>query len=315
MSPDITTSTTNSNLTVSANGTGDVVVSGDADTNLQVTFGVAPGVDMAAITNTGFGTSTDTVDGVSIDFTNAGSGAITNAGLHVLVTSNNTNASSNLYGIEIEDLSSGGENANEIALRIGIGWDQGIVIESGGSTNQGLVYSGAGRPTKTITLSPEYAGAVLTASNSATTNGSMTSDASHSAEFRTYYQWASTQTQIQDYTVAVRVKLPKDFDSWATGTTMQINYQNASAVSATNALDVYIYNPGDSASLPVYFSTGNVSSSWTTINLTSSQLDNDASPDWDAADESVIIYLKMKASGTVNETRIGDIVINYLAKF
>jgi hypothetical protein len=79
-----------------------------------------------------------------------------------------------------------------------------------------------------------------------------------------------------------------------------------------------MYNPGDSASLPVYFSTNNVSATdktWTTVNITSTQLDNGASPDWDAAGETAIIYLKMKASGTFNYTQIGDIVLNYLAKF
>jgi len=270
---------------------------------------------MVEITNTGQGTSTTAIDGMSIDFTNAGSGAITNAGLNVLVTSSNTNASSNLYGINIENLTSGGEAASEIALRIGSGWDNGIVIETGSNDGTGLVYSGSGRPTKRITLSPEYAGATLTASNSATITGDMTSDASHSASFRNYYQWSSTSDPIQDYTVAIRVTLPKDFDNWTTGTTMTISYQNASSVADTNKVDAYIYNPGDSASLPVYFSTANNSATWTTIDLTSFDLDDGTSPDWDGADETVLIYLKMYASGTVNETRIGDIVIDYLAKF
>jgi len=192
------------------------------------------------------------------------------------------------------------------------------VIASGNNDGTGLVYTGPGRPTKTITLSPEFAGAVLTASGSATTNGSMTSDASPSAALnRTYYEWTSTATSLQDYTIAVRMKLPKDFSAWPTGTAMSINYNTGSANTATNGLDVYIYNSVDDANgRAVYFSTNNVSAkTWTTLNFTGAQLDDNGSPDWDAPDETVTVYLKMKASGTYNYTQVGDIVLNYLAAF
>jgi hypothetical protein len=182
--------------------------------------------------------------------------------------------------------------------------------------NGGPTYAGTARPTKTITLSPEFAGSILTASGSANTNVSMTSDASPSANFRTYYELTSTSNPIQDYTVAVRVTLPSDFSDWATGNTMTIAYQNASSASTANKVDAYIYLTSDSSGNPVYFSTANVSTTWTSINLTKGQLNNSHSTDWGtAAGQTAIIYLKMYASGTVNYTHLGDIVLNYLAKF
>lgn len=185
--------------------------------------------------------------------------------------------------------------------------------------NGGPVYTGRARPTQSIILSPEYAGAVLTASGSATTTGSMTSDASHSASFRTYYEWVSTQTVLQDYTVAVRITLPKDFSSWpTTGNAMTISYNNGANAPTANKLDVYAYLVGDSSGNPVYFSTGNVNGTaktWSTISLTAGQLDNNHSTDWDDPDEQIILYLKMYATGTYNYTQIGDIVLNYMSKF
>lgn len=184
-------------------------------------------------------------------------------------------------------------------------------------TNSGPTYNGTARPTKTITLSPEFAGAVLTASGSATTNGVMTSDASPSAAFRTYYYWYSTQTSLQDYTVMVRFTLPADFSDWTSGNTMTISYNNGSNVAATNKLDVYIYKASDASGKPVYFSTGNVSSAktWTTVNLIKYNLNDGIAPDLSAAGDTAVIYLKLYSSGTYNYTQVGDISINYLAKF
>lgn len=314
---DITTGTDEA-LTITPNGTGDIVLSGDADTNLQLTFSAAPGIDMAAFSNSGQATTTDGVDGLQITYAvgNIGSSA-NNAGLRIDVTSSAT-STQDVLGVNIGDLSGAHASVTETGIRIGTGWDRGLVIESGGSTNSGLVYSGDGRPTKTITLSPEYPGSTLTASGSATTNGSMTADASGSAQLnRTYYEWISTEAILQDYTALVRVKLPADFDSWTTGTTMTVSYNTGSSVTATNALDVYIYNSSDdSTGRPVYFSTNNVSAkTWTTLDLTSFNLDDGSSPDWDSAGETVAIYFKMRSSGTHNYVQIGDIVINYLAKF
>src|SRR5205814_14699 len=110
--------------------------------------------------------------------------------------------------------------------------------------NGGPNYTGLARPTKQIILSPEYAGAVVTASASANTIGSMTSDASTSANislggttnnFLTYYEWNSAQSSLQDYTVAVRVTLPADFSSWIPGgSALQVVYNTELTTTDTN---------------------------------------------------------------------------------
>jgi hypothetical protein len=173
---------------------------------------------------------------------------------------------------------------------------------------------------KQIVLSPEYDGVVLSASGSANANGFMTSDASPSAQdnqsFRTYYQWTSTQTSLNNYNVVVRVTLPKDFSGWSTGTgtppyAMTLDMNTALTTSNENALNVYIYNHNFSDSTPVLYDQNETSAvkTWKTIDYTSSALSN-----WSTAGQTATIYLNMTAMGG-NYVQVGDIVLNYFAQF
>ena len=192
--------------------------------------------------------------------------------------------------------------------------------------NGGPNYFGTARPSKQIVLSPEYAGAVITASGSGTTNGLMTSDASTSANlnlggttnnFLTYYEWSSSQTSLQDYTVAVRVKLPADFSSWAPGgSALQLAYDTELGGNGSNKMDFKIIPEGQAsnASTPsVYYQNQNsAAKTWSTINVSANDL-NDA-PTWNTASASAIIYMKMYSRDN-NHVQIGDIILNYLSKF
>ena len=188
--------------------------------------------------------------------------------------------------------------------------------------NSGPVYSGSGRPVRRIILSPEYAGAVITASTSAAFSGTMTSDASTSASlnlggttnnFLTYYEWTSSQTSLNDYTVAVRVTLPADFSSWAPGgAAMQVAFNTELTTSNSNKLDLLI---SDMTSGNVVYRQAQTSSSvktWKTIDVSAEDLGN-GTP-WNTASQSAMIYLKMYSKDN-NYVQIGDIILNYLSKF
>ena len=150
----------------------------------------------------------------------------------------------------------------------------------------------------------------------------MTASASQSASppsfnYENYYSWSSTQSSLNDYTVAVGVTLPKDFSAWPTsGNAITIDYNTALATSADNALDVYIYNKGDTTGIPVYFKVNNTSASktWTTLGITGAMLTG-TGPQWTGAGNQAVIYLKMHAMNTVNYVQVGDIKINYLSAF
>jgi hypothetical protein len=200
----------------------------------------------------------------------------------------------------------------------------GKVILGGGSNTftfdpaAGPTYAGTARPTKTITLSPEYAGAILTASNSATTLGILTSDASPSASWQTYYEWKSFQPSLQDYTVAVRVTLPADFAAWSTTTTaLTLNYNTDSTDATQNKIDMIVYNSAINSTQYVCQALAQKSGTtktWATATCTSAQLNDGTAPDWNTAGQTAIIMLRMysKAGAYV---QIGDIVLSYLAKF
>jgi hypothetical protein len=311
----------NKDLTIGGDTSGNVVVRGDSTSNFQVVFTAAPALDMAVISNTGQGTTTNGVDGLVVNFANAGSSFQQNSGINVVVTSGNTNTATILDGIVVATISAQA-NATERALVIGTGWDKGIVIMSGGGTNSGLTYEGSGRPTKTITLSPEYSGGVITvfygAGTDTSTTGNMTSDVetTEANSLRTYYQWERTQGTLHYNTVAVRVRLPADFDAWATANALVVNFVTDTTGTTSNVFDAYVYLESEDASA-VASDTGNAAASadtWETVSIDDSTLDDGSAPEWDAAGETAIIYLRM-GSASGEHVRIGDIQLNYLAKF
>ena len=175
---------------------------------------------------------------------------------------------------------------------------------------------GGGCTTCNLTLQPEYPGATLTANGSASINGTMTSDNSmseSSAEWRNYYEWKSSQTALQDYTIAVRVKLPTNFVSWQTSNAIVINFVTQSNAAASNQIDVDIRNADDTPGTSVATSTDNVSGTgavWSTIVIDDSALVTGGAPEWDAAGESAVILLKVQ-SKDANYVRVGDIILNY----
>ncbi len=108
MTTDITTHT-NETLTIAPNGTGDVAISIDDDTNLQLS---------GTITNTG------SAQDITLTLGND-SNADTVSALNIAVTSANTGDADILRGINIADLSSP-QSVTEYALQIGSGWDANL---------------------------------------------------------------------------------------------------------------------------------------------------------------------------------------------
>src|SRR5690606_27502052 len=85
----------------------------------------------------------------------------------------------------------------------------GIVsIGSGSNTialnpaSAGLLYTGTARPTKSITISPEYPNATFTADGASDTNGELNADNTGSVgNWRNYYEWTSAEATLQEYTI------------------------------------------------------------------------------------------------------------------
>ncbi|OGY09972.1 MAG: hypothetical protein A2700_01995 [Candidatus Blackburnbacteria bacterium RIFCSPHIGHO2_01_FULL_44_64] len=181
--------------------------------------------------------------------------------------------------------------------------------------------AGTARRSYTINLPPEYPGAVMTTFYGGGTDtnvtGDMTSDAetSSSNNLRTYYQWERTTDSTQHfYTVAVRVKLPDDFSAWQTSNALQIDYVTEGTTASEDDLDVYVYLESNSTTAVASNTSLTLSTSWQTVAVDDSTLDDGSAPEWDDAGEVGIIYLRM-GSGNSKYVRVGDIKLNYLSKF
>ncbi len=165
------TTGSNGNLTLTPHGSGDVIISVDANTNVQLTGGAdgANALTVAAgdvvfsdgdftLLSGDFDVTLDNGDGAGITSGSAATAdlltlAVTGVGsdglqinatqlddadatdttraLQISVTSNSGDADT-VYGITIDNLTGG--TANETALSIGTGWDTGIIVGSGGVT-------------------------------------------------------------------------------------------------------------------------------------------------------------------------------------
>lgn len=175
--------------------------------------------------------------------------------------------------------------------------------------------AGTGRHSRVLQLNAEYPGATLStfygAGTEASTTGSMTSDVETTSgnKYRNYYEWISTQSSLNGYTVAVRVTLPSDFSAWQTNA-ITFDYMSSSTSAVDNTLAYYIYNEGSGT--VVTSATGLVSgtaNTWTSATTTSSGLSN-----WATANVSATIFLRMQAK-TGGKIRVGDIKLNYLSKW
>jgi hypothetical protein len=253
----------------------------------------------------------DIADGLIVDSLTIDTGDITWSGTTPSITINAAETFTISNGTAADNFV---YNTSTNALTIGDGTN-GLTFD----IDTGMTYQGTGRKQKTITLSPEYPGAVLSAYYGAGTDtnltGNMTSDTdtTQGTSIRNYYQWLRTTDATQHfYTVAVRVTLPKDFSTWATTNALVVNYRTQSATNTVSDLDVRVYN--ENSATIVASSTDQASTSWTTIAIDDSVLDDNTSSEWDAADETAVIYLRM-GSASSNYVQIGDIQLNYMSAF
>lgn len=189
----------------------------------------------------------------------------------------------------------------------------------------GIGYSGTGRPSKKIVLSPEYSGATLSKDDSTSNDGSMTSDStlnSGGIGWKNYYEWSSTNAAVQDYSVLARVTLPNDFDSWETGScpgttcALEFNFQTGLGTTASNYVAIRVNNDTDTPATAVCSIGGTASTVWASTGCTSSLLSSGSSPQWNSAGQQAVIRIKLAASNAGSAvSRTGDIILRYKAKF
>jgi hypothetical protein len=154
--------------------------------------------------------------------------------------------------------------------------------------------------THTLVFVPEFPNATLYGDGSNNT-GTMAAD--HDAtNNRNFYNWVSTKTVLQDYDVALQIRVPDDFSSWQT-TPITLKYITANAANTENKIDVAVKDTAG-AVVTVNNGTALANTSWTTALLTFS-----GSPTF-LAGEYFTVFIKMSSKSS-NSASIGEIELNY----
>ena len=185
----------------------------------------------------------------------------------------------------------------------------------------GPVYVGLARPPITVTLSPEFAGATLTG-DGADNTGTMTSDfcsedrainalatptdaspcdTDNEDEEHNYYSWTANATN--DYDVWINWQVPSDFGDFAASNPIQYFGWRT---GATETVTLTIYNDDGTTCGTASSVTSN--GAWETVTYTNSG----CTP---SAGDLLLLRVTLLVGTNSNTAKIGEIEIDYLAKF
>jgi hypothetical protein len=211
-------------------------------------------------------------------------------------------------------------------IRIGDGTDN-LTFD----VDSGPDYNGTARPTKTATLVPEFAGAVLTP-DGGSNGGTMTSDFCSEdnlrnvntaatptdsapcdndvAEEHNYYSWDGSGGSAQDYDIWIHWQVPSDFDGFDT-LTDAIQAYGWRADDTTNEVRIYMYDTDgvlDNASGTVV-STSTTPAAWTLTTV-------ETTPGGTYAQGSYVTFqIKMTADSGSDTVKVGELIIDYKARY
>jgi hypothetical protein len=332
--------TVNTAVTIGTNGAGGITI----DSGTTGTINIGNGANAKAVVlGSMTGASTTTIQGGS------GNGVIlqTNqANAAVLVKS--THASNSTAAFQVQNASSTplltADTANTVVKvgTVGTPTMSGVTLFAtfgeytddlrvGDATNRfdfdkttGPNYLGSARPSKRITLIPEYPGATFTGDGTSN-SGTMTSDFCSGTSRKTlnttfcastdehnYYAWNSA-SGTNDYDVYIRYQMPSDYS------------RNAANTSTISAINMFGWRTGSSnlVELAMFNATGaqcgattNVATGtavWTEVALGSIAGDTDC--DAIVANDVIIFRVKLTSISATDFALAGAIRFDYLAKF
>lgn len=170
--------------------------------------------------------------------------------------------------------------------------------------------------TKYLTLTPEYAGAVLDATSntdstcSSANSGTMISgfDSAPGASKQNYYRWNAGVSLSQCYDVVVSVAIPADFASWAGGPTIAA----ANSSSLANSICLQILNT-TGATDGAYGSYSCATPGISIANL--STFATPSSTYLANAGNTMTLKIRMTSNSSSNLTYLGNISIPYVSAY
>jgi hypothetical protein len=177
-----------------------------------------------------------------------------------------------------------------------------------GTTTNGVILSangiqlnGTARNAETITLTPEYAGAVLDGSGT----GTMTAAYDSTAK-KNYYKWTTTQVTSQGYDIVITTAVPSDWGTWAASNPLTLDTWTDNTSNSTGTITVTDTSGATDTGINGSSITPGSTSTWTTNNKTFSGTYT--------ANGIMVIRIHMTANNGSN-FQVGPLKLNYLSKF
>ncbi|HPP19102.1 MAG TPA: hypothetical protein PLT51_03945, partial [Candidatus Dojkabacteria bacterium] len=231
------------------------------------------------------------------------------------VEKDNVKIAGNLLSLSVN--SSIGDSANRWndiyakgTIRLGSGADGEGAIRFNVQTktlefsNNGVEWLSVGDLSSQMTISPEYAGAILFADGS-DNSGIMTSDAvEEGGSFKNYYEWVSNKDTPQDYDILVRITLPADFLSWKEDA-IYIDIMTENSVSTDNN-SVGLSLIGNSGTdVQITGGISKIAGTWERMSIKGADITQ-----CNSAGETCTLRISLTSSMEYF-TRVGDITLNY----
>lgn len=195
-------------------------------------------------------------------------------------------------------------------------------LTDGVEFNSGSVplYRGNARPTRVLSMAPEYPGATFTADGS-NNNGSLSSDfcsgssrlninstvCTGSTDEHNYYQWTTTQGTAQDYDVYVRFKMPSDYD---TGSMANLTAVAWGTSTSNESAVLSFYSPGSATACTTTSNLVTSSGAWSTPSVTASPLGLCTIN----ANDMITVKIHLVATNA-SYVRMGEFSFEYRSKF
>jgi len=170
-------------------------------------------------------------------------------------------------------------------------------------------WRGNARPTKRITLIPEYAGAVLTGDGT-NNSGTMTSDNDAGTPSRNYYNWTVSGSTVNDYDIWVKIPIPSDFSEFTSSDALTIEgWTDNTTNTSLEIVQVYDNAGTGRCTAAVSFEPGS-NSTWADTTTNQTCTDTGVA----SANDIWTVRIRLGSSNSSN-ARVGRLYITYYARF
>ena len=188
-------------------------------------------------------------------------------------------------------------------------------------TSNGILYSANARPSRLVTLSPEYPGATFTPDGT-NNNGSLSSDfcsggarmninpavcgGAAGTATQNYYQWTTSQASVQDYDVYVRYQIPSDYDATnADGGISNLKVWGWGTTTANESVTVALFTDASGTACSTSSNAVTAAGTWVQATIASPKGSCTINPG------DMVTFRVRLIAGTNNFARAGNISFGY----